>query len=36
MNQDLSQDFKVADLSLHEAGRKQIDLAEHELSLIHI
>ncbi|MGV0432266.1 adenosylhomocysteinase [uncultured Corynebacterium sp.] len=31
MNQDLSQDFKVADLSLHEAGRKQIDLAEHEM-----
>ena len=31
MNQDLSQDFKVTDLSLHEAGRKQIDLAEHEM-----
>lgn len=31
MNQDLRQDFKVADLSLHEAGRKQIDLAEHEM-----
>lgn len=31
MNQDASQDFKVADLSLHEAGRKQIDLAEHEM-----
>ena len=24
-------DFKVADLSLHEAGRKQIELAEHEM-----
>lgn len=31
MNQDPSQNFKVADLSLHEAGRKQIDLAEHEM-----
>ena len=33
MNQshDSGQDFKVADLSLYEAGRKQIDLAEHEM-----
>jgi adenosylhomocysteinase len=28
---DLSTDFKVADLSLHVFGRKEIDLAEHEM-----
>ena len=31
MNQPRPNDFKVADLSLHEVGRKQIDLAEHEM-----
>ena len=31
MTQLRPNDFKVADLSLYEAGRKQIDLAEHEM-----
>ncbi len=24
-------DYKIADINLHEVGRKQIDLAEHEM-----
>ena len=28
---DISQDFKVADLSLADYGRKEIELAEHEM-----
>ena len=44
MTQLRPNDYKVADLSLYESGRKQIELAEHEmpglmqlrLSLIHI